>query len=64
VPRFGLAVLSAGLLARRCEHASTVLTSNESFAEWGEVFGDAVMAAALVDRLVHHCRIVDARGDS
>ena len=43
---------------------STVLTSNKSFDEWGEIFGDDVMAAALIDRLVHHCHIVNIRGNS
>ena len=40
------------LLIRRDEHASPFLTSNKSFEEWGDVFGDEVMAAALIDRLV------------
>jgi IstB-like ATP binding protein len=44
--------------------ASTILTSNKGFEEWGEIFGDDVMAAALVDRLVHHCHIVNIRGNS
>jgi DNA replication protein DnaC len=52
------------LMARRYEHASTILTSNKGFEEWGEIFGDEVMAAALVDRLVHHCHIVNIRGES
>ena len=51
-------------LTRRYEHASTVLTSNKGFEEWGAVFGDEVMAAALIDRLVHHCHIVTIRGNS
>jgi hypothetical protein len=42
----------------------TVLTSNKGFEEWGEVFGDDVMAAALIDRLLHHCHIVNIRGNS
>ena len=42
----------------------TVLTSNKSLDEWGEVFGDDVMASALIDRLVHHCHIVNIRGNS
>jgi DNA replication protein DnaC len=58
------AMLFFQLMARRYEHASTVLTSNKSFAEWGEIFGDEVMAAALIDRLVHHCHIVNIRGNS
>jgi len=43
---------------------ATVLTSNKGFEEWGEVFGDDVMAGALIDRLVHHCHIVNIRGNS
>lgn len=58
------AMLFFQLMSRRYEHASTVLTSNKSFAEWGEVFGDEVMAAALIDRLVHHGHLVNIRGNS
>ncbi|MEX1103127.1 MAG: IS21-like element helper ATPase IstB, partial [Dehalococcoidia bacterium] len=53
------AMLFFQLMARRYENASTVLTSNKSFDEWGEVFGDDVMAGALIDRLLHHCHIVN-----
>ena len=52
------------LINRRYEHASTVLTSNKGFEEWGEILGDEVMAAALIDRLLHHCHIVNIRGNS
>ena len=52
------------LMSRRYERAATVLTSNKSFDEWGEIFGDDVMAGALIDRLVHHCHIVNIRGNS
>jgi hypothetical protein len=41
-----------------------VLTSNKGFEDWGEVLGDEVMAAALIDRLLHHCHIVNIRGNS
>jgi DNA replication protein DnaC len=58
------AMLFFQVISRRYEHASTVLTSNKGFEEWGEVFGDEVMAAALIDRLVHHCHIVNIRGNS
>ncbi len=58
------AMLFFQLMAKRYERASTVLTSNKSFAEWGDVFGDEVMAAALLDRLVHHCHVVNIRGNS
>jgi DNA replication protein DnaC len=58
------AMLFFQLMTRRYEHGSTVLTSNKSFEEWGDIFGDEVMAAALIDRLVHHCHIVNIRGNS
>ena len=58
------AMLFFQVIARRYEHASTVLTSNKGFEEWGDIFGDDVMAAALIDRLVHHCHIVNIRGNS
>jgi DNA replication protein DnaC len=58
------AVLFFQLVSRRYEHASTVLTSNKSFEEWGEILGDEVMAAALIDRILHHCHIVNIRGNS
>ena len=52
------------LINRRYERASTVLTSNKGFEEWGQILGDDVMAAALIDRLLHHCHIVNIRGNS
>ena len=58
------AVLFFQLMTRRYERASTVLTSNKGFEEWGEVLGDEVMAAALIDRILHHCHIVNIRGNS
>ena len=58
------AMLFFQLINRRYERASTVLTSNKGFEEWGAVLGDEVMAAALIDRLVHHCHIVNIRGNS
>ena len=58
------AVLFFQLISRRYEHASTVLTSNKSFEEWGAVLGDEVMAAALIDRVLHHCHLVNIRGNS
>ena len=58
------AMLFFQLMSRRYERAATVLTSNKSFEEWGEIFGDEVMAAALIDRLLHHCHIVNIRGNS
>jgi DNA replication protein DnaC len=58
------AMLFFQLINRRYEHASTVLTSNKGFEDWGDVLGDEVMAAALIDRLLHHCHIVNIRGNS
>lgn len=58
------AVLFFQLMNRRYERASTVLTSNKGFEEWGEVLGDEVMAAALIDRVLHHCHLVNVRGNS
>jgi DNA replication protein DnaC len=58
------AVLFFQIIGRRYERASTVLTSNKSFEEWGEVLGDEVMAAALIDRVLHHCHLVNIRGNS
>jgi DNA replication protein DnaC len=43
-------------------NASTVLTSNKSFEEWGEILGAEVMVAALIDRLMHHCHVVMGHG--
>jgi DNA replication protein DnaC len=58
------AVLLFQLMNRRYERASTVLTSNKGFEQWGEVLGDDVMAAALIDRVLHHCHLVNIRGNS
>ena len=58
------AVLFFQLINAHHEHASTVLTSNKGFDEWGQVLGDEVMAATLIDRLLHHCHIVNIRGNS
>ena len=58
------AVLFFQLINHRYEHASTVLTSNKGFEEWGSILGDEVMAAALIDRLMHHCHVVNIRGNS
>jgi DNA replication protein DnaC len=58
------AVLFFQLINHRYEHASTVLTSNKGFEEWGAILGDEVMAAALIDRLMHHCHVVNIRGNS
>lgn len=52
------------LIAERYKKGSIILTSNKSFSEWGEIFGDNVLATAILDRLLHHSTTVNIRGDS
>jgi DNA replication protein DnaC len=52
------------LVSSRYERASVIVTSNKPFGRWGEVFGDPVVAAAMIDRLVHHADVVSLKGDS
>ena len=52
------------LLCRRYEKASLVLTSNKSFLDWGDIFGDQVLASAILDRLLHHATTVNIKGES
>jgi DNA replication protein DnaC len=52
------------LVSRRYERASVIVTSNKNFSLWGEIFGDDVVAAAMIDRLVHHAEIIALKGDS
>jgi DNA replication protein DnaC len=52
------------LVSARYERASLIVTSNKPFGRWGEVFGDDVVAAAMIDRLVHHAEVISLRGDS
>jgi DNA replication protein DnaC len=52
------------LVARRYEKASLILTSNKSFVDWGEIFGDQVLATAILDRLLHHATTLNIKGES
>jgi DNA replication protein DnaC len=52
------------LVSSRYERASLIVTSNKPFGRWGEVFGDDIVAAAMIDRLVHHAEVVALKGDS
>ena len=52
------------LISARYERGSIILTSNKGFAEWGEVLGDAVIATAILDRLLHHSHVLNIRGES
>ncbi len=52
------------LVSSRYERASLIVTSNKPFGRWGEVFGDDIVAAAMIDRLVHHADVIALKGDS
>ena len=53
------------LVSSRYERASLLVTSNKPFSRWGEVFADDVVAAAMIDRLVHHAEVIaPPKGDS
>ena len=51
-------------VSSRYEKRSTIYTSSKLFSEWGEILGDYVMAAAVLDRILHHCVVVNIRGES
>jgi len=52
------------IYTRRYEKASTIITSNKSFVDWGEIFNDQVLATAILDRLLHHCTTLNIKGES
>ncbi len=52
------------LVSRRYEKGSTIFTSNKTYSEWGEVLGDNVIAAAVLDRILHHSITVNIKGES
>jgi DNA replication protein DnaC len=52
------------LVSRRYERSSLILTSNKPFGEWGQIFGDEVVASAILDRLLHHCTVINIKGES
>jgi DNA replication protein DnaC len=52
------------LVSSRYEHASMIVTSNKPFSKRGEIFGDDMVATAMIDRLIHHSEILSLKGDS
>ena len=52
------------LVSARYERGSIILTSNKSYGEWGSIFGDPILATAILDRLLHHSTTVNIRGES
>jgi DNA replication protein DnaC len=52
------------LVARRYERASLVITSNKSFIDWGDVFGEQILAAAILDRVLHQSSTISIKGES
>jgi len=52
------------LVVRRYERASLIVTSNKSFLDWGETFGDPILATAILDRLLHHATTLNIKGES
>jgi DNA replication protein DnaC len=52
------------LVSRRYERGSIIITSNQSLGAWGEVFGDTVIASAILDRLLHHSITINIKGQS
>lgn len=52
------------LINKRYEKSSTIITTNKPFAEWGELFGDPMIANAILDRLLHHSHIININGNS
>jgi DNA replication protein DnaC len=52
------------LISKRHEKRSTIFTSNKSYGEWGEIFKDHVIAAAVLDRILHHCTTISIKGES
>jgi DNA replication protein DnaC len=52
------------LIAKRYEKVSTIFTSNKTFSQWNEVFADMTIASAILDRVLHHCTVINIKGES
>jgi DNA replication protein DnaC len=52
------------IISERYESGSVILTSNKTYGMWGEIFGDTVLATAILDRLLHHSNTINIKGES
>lgn len=52
------------LIARRYEKGSTIFTSNRPFSQWNDIFSDVTIASAILDRVLHHCTVINIKGES
>jgi DNA replication protein DnaC len=52
------------LIARRYEKAATIFTSNKPFSQWNDIFADVTIASAILDRVLHHCTVINIKGES
>ena len=52
------------LIGHRYETGSLVITSNQPFSDWDQIFGDSIMTVAAIDRLVHHATLLECKGES
>ena len=52
------------LIAHRYESKSIIITANQPFSKWNEIFPDNMMAVAAIDRLLHHSQVINLEGDS
>lgn len=52
------------IISKRYEHGAMIVTSNKSYVEWGKIFGDEVLATAILDRLIHHSTTFNIKGNS
>lgn len=52
------------LISKRYEKTSTIITTNLIFSKWADIFGESILTNALLDRLLHHCSVININGPS
>jgi len=52
------------IIRKRYEEGSVIITTNRNFEDWGQIFGDPVLASAIIDRILHHATVIRIPGDS